>query len=553
MTKYSPTLQAALLYAEEYGFSVIPLSKSKVPFKDFPLEKHFNTRATREEIIAWWEKWPYANVGIVTGEVSGLFVVDFDKYDPKYDEQTALQYFPDSILTPSATTPRGGEHLYFAYPAGQEFTIKARSLPGTDYRANHGYVVAPPSVNGEGKPYQWKVNLTNADLAALPSLFIDYLSSNKDSYSYTNIIRGDSTPKSQNITDITNSHILAERGSRDDAVFHAITLLKRGGATDEELYKYGIILANSCDPPFPQDELMIKIESAVKRADKKEKNIARDLREWITSLEGHFNITEYHRESQIVTKEQKHACQVELGRLAKEGIIRKHGEKRGCYELIKKEEEAIIDIFSADNKPLPVKLPLDVHDLVKIMPKNIIILAGEVNAGKSAYLLNLAALNMRKFETVYFSSEMGGAELKERLQNFDFPLENWREVKFIEKASDFSTAIRPDGLNIIDFLEIHDEFYKVGALIKDIFDKLSTGLAVIAIQKNRGRDEGLGGQRSLEKPRLYMAMEPGKLKIVKAKNWLNSTMNPNGMCMEFKLAKGCYFKGTGTWKREEAF
>jgi hypothetical protein len=108
-------------------------------------------------------------------------------------------------------------------------------------------------------------------------------------------------------------------------------------------------------------------------------------------------------------------------------------------------------------------------------------------------------------------------------------------------------------LNIIDFLEIHDEFYKVGALIKDIFDKLSTGLAVIAIQKNRGRDEGLGGQRSLEKPRLYMAMEPGKLKIVKAKNWLNSTMNPNGMCMEFKLAKGCYFKGTGTWKREEAF
>ena len=118
-------------------------------------------------------------------------------------------------------------------------------------------------------------------------------------------------------------------------------------------------------------------------------------------------------------------------------------------------------------------------------------------------------------------------------------------------TSDFSTAIRPEGLNIIDFLEIHDEFYKVGALIKDIFDKLTTGLAVIAIQKNKGRDEGLGGQRSLEKPRLYMAMEPGKLKIVKAKNWLNSTMNPNGMCMEFKLAKGCYFKGTGTWRREE--
>ena len=35
------------------------------------------------------------------------------------------------------------------------------------------------------------------------------------------------------------------------------------------------------------------------------------------------------------------------------------------------------------------------------------------------------------------------------------------------------------------------EFYKVGALIKDIFDKLTTGLAVIAIQKNKGRDEAV--------------------------------------------------------------
>jgi hypothetical protein len=144
---------------------------------------------------------------------------------------------------------------------------------------------------------------------------------------------------------------------------------------------------------------------------------------------------------------------------------------------------------------------------------------------------------------------MGGAELKERLQNFDFPLENWRNVKFIERATDFSTAIRPDGLNIIDFLEIHDEFYKVGALIKDMFDKLNTGLAVIAIQKNKGRDEGLGGQRSLEKARLYMAMEPGKLKIVKAKNWVNAMVNPNNMMQEFRLAKGCYFKGEGTWKK----
>jgi hypothetical protein len=185
------------------------------------------------------------------------------------------------------------------------------------------------------------------------------------------------------------------------------------------------------------------------------------------------------------------------------------------------------------------------------MPKNIIMIAGEVNSGKSAYLLNLAAKNMDRMETVYFSSEMGGAELRERLQHFEFPIEAWKKVTFIERASDFYKAIRPEGLNIIDFLEIHDEFYKMGQLIKDIFDKLTTGLAVIAIQKNRGRDEGLGGERSKEKARLYMAIEPGKLKIVKAKNWISSEINPNGMCMEFKLAKGCKFKPEGIWKRTD--
>jgi hypothetical protein len=61
----------------------------------------------------------------------------------------------------------------------------------------------------------------------------------------------------------------------------------------------------------------------------------------------------------------------------------------------------------------------------------------------------------------------------------------------------------------------------------------------------------LGGERSKEKARLYLSIEPGKLKIVKAKNWVNATMNPNDMTQEFKLAKGCRFKPEGTWKRTD--
>lgn len=536
------TLQTAFDYVEKHGFSVIPLIPGeKKPLIDW---KPYQTRKpTRTEMMSWWAKNPKANIGIVCGEVSNLFVVDFDKYAPDYDEQKAREVIPDGIKTPTVKTARNGLHYYFDNPE-KDYSIKARLLPGIDYRGNGGFVVAPPSVNGNGNAWEWALPLTTKRLPVPDPLIL--ILNNAVSYN-----KGLSSPSRQESSLSSNVVKMFELGRRDEDLFHTANILTKGGMPEEEqsqiLERLILSWGENPDPKWVQD----KIQSALKRSDRRERNLTAEVREWILSSSGVFLSSEVVKCLHLSSRDdQKHLSKV-LARCVMDGLIKKHGNRNGCFEIVEALDENIIDIFAADNKALPVKFPLDVHDLVKIMPKNIIILAGEVNAGKSAYLLNLAALNMRKFETVYFSSEMGGAELKERLQNFDFPLENWRDVKFIERASDFSTAIRPEGLNIIDFLEIHDEFYKVGALIKDIFDKLTTGLAVIAIQKNKGRDEGLGGQRSLEKPRLYMAMEPGKLKIVKAKNWLNATMNPNGMCMEFKLAKGCYFKGTGTWRKEE--
>ena len=76
--------------------------------------------------------------------------------------------------------------------------------------------------------------------------------------------------------------------------------------------------------------------------------------------------------------------------------------------------------------------------------------------------------------------------------------------------------------------------------------KLQKGICIIALQKNRGTDLGLGGFRSMEKARLYLAMEPGKIKIVKAKNWATNT-NPNGLQLEFKLIQGCQFQVVSDW------
>ena len=86
---------------------------------------------------------------------------------------------------------------------------------------------------------------------------------------------------------------------------------------------------------------------------------------------------------------------------------------------------------------------------------------------------------------------------------------------------------------------------------KKIFDKLEKGIAIIAIQKNKGRDDGLGGARSIEKARLYLSMRPGVIKIVKAKNWVSGTVNPNGLEKQFKLAKGMIFADASNWVKAD--
>jgi len=194
-------------------------------------------------------------------------------------------------------------------------------------------------------------------------------------------------------------------------------------------------------------------------------------------------------------------------------------------------------------------LPFKLHDYVGILPGNIIIIAGAPNAGKTALIMNILKNNRNNFKDIhYFNSEVDKEELKLRLGKFDIGLNDWGMKAWV-RASDFSDVIRPGrgNLNVIDFLEVHDEFYKVGQYIKDIHSKLDGAIAVIALQKNAGQDNGLGGFRSMEKARLTISMDNGKMKVTKAKNFITQ-VNPNGFIAEFSLSNGCRFLPAGKSK-----
>ena len=157
----TPLLEAALEY-QKRGFSVIPCRPDKKPYVSWT--EFQKRRAAKEEINQWWHKHPEAMIGIVTGEISGLFVVDCDTPEG-YESVNAL--IPDSTTFPIVRTQRGGWHLYCLFPKDSNLTIGAGVMPGVDFRGEGGYVIAPPS-RGEKGAYTWQEGLSLDEVEPVP-------------------------------------------------------------------------------------------------------------------------------------------------------------------------------------------------------------------------------------------------------------------------------------------------------------------------------------------------------------------------------------------------
>jgi hypothetical protein len=130
-----------------------------------PSWKEFQSRRpTERELCDWFSRDDTGiNVGIVTGRLSGLVVVDCDTAE---DAAFWLMTYPVSPLV--VTTGRGGSHSYYQFPEasiGNRSRVLGRCI---DIRGEGGLVVAPPSRHPEsGKPYTW-TTFGNYSLADVP-------------------------------------------------------------------------------------------------------------------------------------------------------------------------------------------------------------------------------------------------------------------------------------------------------------------------------------------------------------------------------------------------
>ena len=246
--------QAAATYVRPNGprdaWPIFPLVEGlKNPFKDSNGFKDATT--DHEKVNRWWTTRPNANIGLATGEPSGILVLDIDNKDG-HDGSSSLAELERDLgplpETVEALTPTGGRHLYFKNPGILPVKSVAGIKDGLDIRCNGGFVVLPPSkrLDCGGKEYEWEIEHypNSTPLAELPHTWLDWLALQKGK---------------------TGGHVVAlDKGERNDALFrYGCSLWARSWPEDKLTKQMETINANA-SPPLPERELQRVIKSITK-------------------------------------------------------------------------------------------------------------------------------------------------------------------------------------------------------------------------------------------------------------------------------------------------
>lgn len=212
-------------------------------------KRHQRRRLPRAQVEQYWERWPNANIGIVTGAASGVVVLDLDGEEGVASLEQVGLALADLPVTPVVRTGGGGYHYYFVYDDTAPGTATG-VLPNVDIRSDGGISILPPSVHIAGTEYSW-VKDHGIDLPFA-------------SFDWSYVARAESVPNVIT-TNAPNWFLKLLRGVQEPGRNEAATRLAGRyialGLTEEEVYLLlrGWNAIN--DPPLPDEELRRSVRS----------------------------------------------------------------------------------------------------------------------------------------------------------------------------------------------------------------------------------------------------------------------------------------------------
>ena len=543
------TLDRAL-WLESQGCSVIPLMpRSKRPCAELLPKgawKEYQTRrANAGEIKAWFDSKPDINIALVCGAISGVVCVDVDG-------EKGQAWFKQNMPRPNLFQFTSSEHKFHAfYKHPGKGCVIPPSVKGIsdeiDIRGDGSYCVFSPSIHPDtGKPY----NLRELDgftgmesLVACPDVTLPK--------------KGDEVVIAENacIPSALNFSGDIPDGQRDSTLTSWCARWYAKGLTVDEilLLAHGLNAAK-CKPPLESKQVE-KIVRSIGKTHEHGHPLALNtggLQAWL-DLQGDGTFTVSDVFQQLGIHEQRDREQVLLGlkALRDSGVIEQSGISSSTFRKVVSDLQEIDLSKDEQGAVIPFNFLFCLDRNIQLRQKNVIVVAGESNSGKTAFLFNHVFINQKLHKFRYLTSEMTTDEINDRIRHLGTQPQDFAKFcKFYTKTQNYEDAIDPEGFNIIDFLEVYEDFSKIGKKIKAIFDRLTTGVAIIAIQKKRGEMFGRGGEFTIEKARLAISLFThghledgivGSAMITKCKNFVPGK-NPDHQEIFYTLQNGSYYK-----------
>ena len=234
-------LDAALELLDK-GYSVVPCAPGE-RYPTIPWREYQTRLPTPDEVRAWWETEPRSNVAIITGNVSGILVLDIDGHEGLVALAEAGITLPETRII---KTPHGW-HAYYHYVPG--IPSRAGIYPKVDVKNDGGCVCSPPSVVAAGT-YTVYLDVPIAPVGLDPAVLCG--AGNRT----TRGLEGKASWLSKAIEGG------APKGERNDTGARLAGYLRSKGIPQDVVVALLTGYADRCDPPLPHAELEAIVVSA---------------------------------------------------------------------------------------------------------------------------------------------------------------------------------------------------------------------------------------------------------------------------------------------------
>lgn len=221
------------------GWSVLPVKpEEKRPYMTNWLQ-YTKTRATKQTVNNWFSNLSGAGIGVVTGKVSNMVVLDVES-DCPYPIEDLLKKYPTQMYS---RTGSGGYHLFYQYPTNvSRVANRVGIFERVDLRADGGFIVLPPTVHPSGNRYTW---IKRGVPGAFPVALLDLRSQ----------------PKVQDEGWITEALRGVSEGGRNDTCARLAGYFFKKGINYDIVESLLLEWNERNDPPMPVHEVRTTIKS----------------------------------------------------------------------------------------------------------------------------------------------------------------------------------------------------------------------------------------------------------------------------------------------------